>query len=83
MSKNSLKLWNCNPKYKNTSDSEESWTCVENNRENFENMDPTESPMFESVNKLKRQLYGTGENANLYFYGSIALIILFIYLLLK
>jgi hypothetical protein len=82
MSKNSLKLWNCNPKFQNTSDSE-SWTCVENNREHFENIDPTESPMFESVNKFKRQVYGTGKNADLYFYGSIALIILFIYLLLK
>ena len=83
MSKNSLKLWNCNPKFKNTSDSEESWTCVENNREHFENIDPTESPMFESVNKFKKQMYGSGKNADLYFYGSIALIILFLYLLLK
>ena len=82
MSKNSLKLWNCNPKFKNNSDSEESWTCRENDRENFENIDPTE-PMYESVNKFKRQLCGTGKNADLYFYGSIALIILVIYLLLK
>lgn len=82
MSKNSLKLWNCNPKFKNNSDSEESWTCRENDRENFENID-SEPAMFESVNKFKRQLCGTGKNADLYFYGSIALIILVIYLLLK
>jgi hypothetical protein len=83
MSKNNLKLWNCNPKLKNNSDSEESWTCRENDKENFENIDPTEPSMYESVNKFKRQLCGTGKNANLYFYGSIALIILFLYLLLK
>lgn len=83
MSKNSLKLWNCNPKFKNNSDSEESWTCRENDREHFENIDPTEDSMFESVNNFKRQTYGTGKNADLYFYGSIALIILFLYLLLK
>jgi hypothetical protein len=83
MSKNSLKLWNCNPKNNNNSDSDESWTCRENDRENFENIDPTEPPIYESVNKFKRQLCGTGKNADLYFYGSIALIILFLYLLLK
>ena len=85
MSKNSLKLWNCNPR-NNNSDTDGSWTCVENNnskKEHFENIDPLDMPMFNSINKFKTQLCGTGKNADFYFYGSIILIILLLFLLSK
>jgi hypothetical protein len=83
MSKNTLKLWNCNPKNDNT-DSENSWTCVENTKENFQNSESSDdSSILESLNKFKTQIYGTGSNADYYFYGSIVLLILFLFLLFK
>jgi hypothetical protein len=79
MSLDKLKSWNCHPRKNNNNDDSEEWTCVENTKETFENVEE-KSNFFQ---KIKTNLFGNDEYSDYYFYGSIILIVIFLILLIK